>query len=213
MPTHRSSTRTAIYIAVAATFLALSSDSARADIYKWVDEKGVVNYGAEPPAGRKVQKLDTRAPAVSIVATDPGDAGTLLRDQSLRQRVARLEQELDDERRTRAIASQSESNAERARLGQLREACDRERRVDCDLDPYRTRYDSVIVFGPVVRPPRNPIYQPIFPKAGPGHFPPDVVAPQPVARDSRKREGSVTDDWRTTSIRGSSLARERRVPH
>jgi len=34
---------------------------AGAQTYKWVDEHGVTNYGAKPPAGRRAQTVDTQS--------------------------------------------------------------------------------------------------------------------------------------------------------
>jgi hypothetical protein len=39
--------------------LALSGGGIAAELYKWVDEKGVTNYGEKPPANRGAKPVDT----------------------------------------------------------------------------------------------------------------------------------------------------------
>jgi hypothetical protein len=153
--------------------------TAFAEIYKWVDEKGVVNYSSEPPkGGRKTEKLDARAPGLSIVPSNGATnnaTGTKDADQELRQRVARLERDLEDERRTRAAAA-TQDEAEQLRLRQAREQCERERRVDCDIDPFGTRYGTGWAAAPVVVAPAiSARVRPIFrqPRVLSPHFPPE----------------------------------------
>jgi hypothetical protein len=56
-----------------ALLVAAVSAGAHAEIYKWVDEKGIVNYGSKPPAGaRKLRQLDENA---STVSTTPARRG------------------------------------------------------------------------------------------------------------------------------------------
>lgn len=44
--------------------LTLSGACAAAELYKWVDEKGVTNYGEKPPANRQAMPVDTSPSAV-----------------------------------------------------------------------------------------------------------------------------------------------------
>lgn len=37
----------------------LAGNALAADTYKWVDERGVINYGEKPPAGRPAKPVDT----------------------------------------------------------------------------------------------------------------------------------------------------------
>jgi hypothetical protein len=48
---------------------ALAGAPVAAQTYKWVDERGVTNYGEKPPANRPATKVDTQSP----VAADPAD--------------------------------------------------------------------------------------------------------------------------------------------
>lgn len=159
---------------------------ALAEIYKWVDEKGIVNYGSEPPKGaRKTEKLDAKVPTVSIVSPNAAASltGAKYADQALRQRVERLERDLEDERRTRAAAAQTYDETEQLRLRQAREQCERERRVDCNVDPFGTRYGTGWVIAPAVgtriRPPfRQPVLLPA----------PYPREEQPVARELVRKD-------------------------
>ncbi|HWA11947.1 MAG TPA: glutaredoxin family protein [Burkholderiales bacterium] len=43
----------------------LATESALADMYKWVDENGKVHYSDSPPPGRKAKKLDLKINSIS----------------------------------------------------------------------------------------------------------------------------------------------------
>ena len=79
--------------------------AATAATYKWVDEKGVVNYGDSPPAAaRQVRQLDEEAARVSTISAVPRAQLEREKDFLLRARIARLEEELEAQRRARAAA-------------------------------------------------------------------------------------------------------------
>jgi Domain of unknown function (DUF4124) len=72
---------------------------------RWVDEKGVVNYGNAPPvAARQVRQLDEEASRVSTISAVPRAQLEREKDFLLRARIARLEEELEAQRRARAAA-------------------------------------------------------------------------------------------------------------
>ena len=48
-----------------AALLAISSLSPAAKFYKWVDDKGVTHYDAQPPQGANATEVNTRANASS----------------------------------------------------------------------------------------------------------------------------------------------------
>lgn len=48
--------------------------SANAQVYKWVDEKGVTQYGESPPQNAKATRVNTRAGGGSPASGKPGDA-------------------------------------------------------------------------------------------------------------------------------------------
>jgi hypothetical protein len=136
-----------LQVAIAAATLALAQ-AAYAQVYKWVDEKGVVNYSSTPPEKRKSTRLDEESGRLSTVESY-NYARNLPspRERALQDRVDRFEQEAA---RNRQTAAQQEAAAQQAQL-QWREACIAQRRVDCD-DPYATPYDQGFVPYPVVRP-------------------------------------------------------------
>ena len=84
---------------------------ASAELYKWVDEGGVVNYGDKPPAGAlQVRSLDEDRSSVSVV---PGLSKEELERQrkSVEQaRIERLERELADLQRAPAPVAQAQES-------------------------------------------------------------------------------------------------------
>lgn len=99
-----------------------------AEIYKWVDEKGVTNYSSALPASGKARTLAPGAAAVSVYpAPPPRDAERT--DAAMQAKIERLENELLAERRVRQTSTRAESDRRRLTY----EQCLRDRRVDCDL--------------------------------------------------------------------------------
>lgn len=124
-----------VQLATLAALLALAP-AVPAEVYKWVDEKGVVNYSSTPPENRKSVKLDDELGRVSTIqAYDYARSGAPRREQVLQERVARLEQEVA--RGRQAAALDAAAAAEAFRL--WREQCIAQRRVDCD-DPYAASF-------------------------------------------------------------------------
>jgi hypothetical protein len=82
--------------------LAAAGGPAQAQIYKWVDEAGKTHYSDNAPANRK--KVDTVTDRISVYTTDPSiarAAATAGANPALSDRVARLEQQLQNERLAR----------------------------------------------------------------------------------------------------------------
>jgi len=124
--------RRALQLALTVVTLAVVQ-ATYAQVYKWIDEKGVVNYSGTPPEKHKSTKLDEENGRVSTVESY-NYARNLPspRERALQDRADRLEQEAA---RNRQTAAQQEAAAEQGYL-QWREACIAQRRVDCD-DPQR----------------------------------------------------------------------------
>jgi hypothetical protein len=75
----------------------LATPALAAQVYKWVDEHGLVHYGDKPPPRNKgSQLLEEGAGSVSVVPGIPKDELDRMRRQSEQQRVQRLERELED---------------------------------------------------------------------------------------------------------------------
>ena len=137
---------------------------AGAELYKWVDDKGVTNYGSTPPANaRNIQKLDDSNPRVSTVPGLKPEEVQAGENRALQQKVDQLERDLEAQRRATADAQ-----ARAAADAQWRERCLADRRVDCD-DPSRGQLDYdpgttwYPYYPPVVRPPPrpNPLPRPV----------------------------------------------------
>jgi hypothetical protein len=75
--------------------LAMSAASP-AQVYKWVDDKGVVNYGDKPPArGKPAQPLAENGGSVSVVPGIPREELERQRERDTQQRLRELEREVD----------------------------------------------------------------------------------------------------------------------
>lgn len=108
------------------------SSGASAEIYKWVDQKGVTNYSSTPPAKARAQTLDQEAATVSVYQTTAPQDLTRLNDL-MQQKVAMLENQLRAERQT--YQTQQASYQTDPGLAYY-EQCLKERRVDCDTDRF-----------------------------------------------------------------------------
>ncbi|HSD54274.1 MAG TPA: DUF4124 domain-containing protein [Burkholderiales bacterium] len=126
---------------------------AQGQVYKWVDDKGVVNYSSSPPPKSKgVVTLNenngrvTTVPAPDARRDDPAATS----DPALRRRVDQLEREAAAQRQ--GAAQQDAAGAEAYR--RWVEQCRAERRVDCD-DPSRGALDPgySYAYPPYARPP------------------------------------------------------------
>jgi hypothetical protein len=74
--------------------------AAFAATYRWIDDKGAVNYGDAPPAAaRQVRQLDEAAGRVSTIPAVPHAQRERESDFLLRARIARLEAEIEAQRR------------------------------------------------------------------------------------------------------------------
>jgi hypothetical protein len=138
---------------------------AHAQVYKWVDDKGVVNYSSSPPPkGRNAVKLNEDAGRVTTVPTPEArrdDAGAA--DPALRRRVEQLEREAAAQRQAAAQQDAAAYEAQRRWI----EQCRAERRVDCD-DPNRGAFApgyDYYAYPPVVRPPIGAPGRPQVPPA------------------------------------------------
>ena len=118
-------------IAAFALVLAWSS-SVPAEVYKWVDDKGVTNYSSAPPTTGKARKIDLQAASLSVYEAPLPQRAARALDAAMRAKIERLENELLAERRARQTR-QASARAESDRLQLAYEQCLRDRRVDCDL--------------------------------------------------------------------------------
>ena len=78
------------------TLLAAAPLAVQATLYKWVDERGVVNYGDTPPAGaKKTTELDESKSSLSVVPGMSKEELAQLRERDSQARVAQLEREVE----------------------------------------------------------------------------------------------------------------------
>lgn len=89
----------------------LATAPAGAQLYKWVDERGVTNYSNQPPADPKAaKKLQPVEDRVSVYTPDEALTQAVAafrqkRDRTSAERIASLERELEAERRARQYAT------------------------------------------------------------------------------------------------------------
>ena len=129
--------------------------TARAEVYKWVDDRGVVTYSETAPHDREARRIrpDARATPNSTLTTgyESGDSG-------LRSRVSQLERDLESARQVQRAVEQQAAEAAARKLAQEKlayERCVADRRVDCDGSREETQW--VLQSTPRFRPlPRLP---------------------------------------------------------
>ena len=113
-----------------------------ATVYKWTDEKGVVNYTTVAPDRRPAQAMDA-APAVEGQGAGYDEA-RYWRERAQREALRDLqgerlqsETELLRQQRLRQEVAAAEAQSKQKSEAQLRqEQCRAERRVDCDSALY-----------------------------------------------------------------------------
>ena len=60
--------------AIALCAVVLAGAATGADTYRWTDERGVVNYGERPPAGRPAKTVNIQPPVVVETPVRPSEA-------------------------------------------------------------------------------------------------------------------------------------------
>jgi len=143
-------------------------------VYRWVDEKGVVNYTtAPPPAARKAATIDA-SPAVAgqgdILSGEEArywrarNQREALRDAT-EQRMQRETVQLQQTRATQEMARAEARSREKSQWQSAVDQCKSQRHVDCETAPYGPthRHPAPVVI--VARPGVNP-----FPSTGAPYF-------------------------------------------
>jgi hypothetical protein len=107
---------------------------ASAQVYRWVDERGVINYAAKPPGdGRAVVRLDLQESRVSVIPTAPRPSRSALPPTTALSPVTPGFPSAIDQTTVGALQS---------RYPDWRARCIAERRVDCD-NPSVATFDHV----------------------------------------------------------------------
>ena len=177
-------------LALAAVLIA-ATPLAGAQVYKWIDDKGVVNYGNKPPAttrgGKSPAVIEDR---VSVYTPDQTllDETKRARERSaLRVPSGSLTPQGQPERR----AEQSVPAAPVRSPSPADAPCVTGNEVSCS--GYTGYYDGPVVYGGPRRPPR--LNQPVLPQgalagnvnAGAGYTPGLSTQPPPVAGSTAPR--------------------------
>jgi hypothetical protein len=139
----------------------LAPVSLHAQVYKWVDERGVVNYSNEPPKdvvkAKKAEPVPDDRLSVYSASREPpapsSSAGSSRPERTdvLRDRIELLERELELERRQRAMSAQDEADRKRRAYDQ----CVLHRGVDCEALFERPGLGPAVVVVPQVRRPHS----------------------------------------------------------
>ena len=107
----------------------LTAVPASAELFKWVDERGVVTYSNAPPTtGKQPKKIEIVPERVSVYTPDAELTRALQPDARRDARIASLERQIESARRAPASAPDPSN----ARQAAAYERCIADRRVDCD---------------------------------------------------------------------------------
>ena len=129
---------TAAAVLLAMGLAASAAHAAPASVYKWVDEKGIVNYTPTPPPAQRKAAVVNVAPAVTGRSALYGDSGAYdlyLRDAAGQAELERLTGQSERARQAQsreALTSARNQTAHEQALDRCRSA----RHVDCASNPY-----------------------------------------------------------------------------
>lgn len=133
----------------------LATAPACAQLYKWVDERGVTNYSNQPPADPKAaKKLLPVEDRISVYTPDKAftqavEAARRRSDQALAERISSLERQLEAERLARQYAAAAAAQA-------AYDPCRGSGGINCNgLYSGYYPYGSGLVFIPVRHRPRS----------------------------------------------------------
>ena len=113
---------------------------AAAEMYKWVDDNGVVTYSNTPPPGKQSKQVEAVPDRVSVSPEAKRDA-----------KISKLEKQLEAERRARSAPAQASRPAPSERQLAAYERCIADRGVDCEAirngqsASYGAGYPHVVV--------------------------------------------------------------------
>lgn len=98
-------------------WVALCAAPAAAQMYKWVDEKGVTHYSEKPPPGRKAQQMQSAPAAPSAPAASPAEAASTWSDKERDFKRRSIERDQDEQKKRK------KESDERQRVAMRREQC------------------------------------------------------------------------------------------
>jgi hypothetical protein len=104
---------------------------AGAEMYKWVDDNGVVTYSDTPPTSKQPKKVEAVAERVSVYTPDAQINKAMAADPRRDAKIASLERQLEAERRAKAGTQPTRAGASE-RQAAAYQRCVSERGVDCE---------------------------------------------------------------------------------
>lgn len=134
-------------IAIAAM---MAAAPASAQLYKWVDERGVTNYSNQPPPDPKAVKtlrrvedrLSVYSPDQALLQAIEDDQQNSLKRRNQRAQIESLENQLEAERRAREQAAAAAAREPQAAY----ERCLADGRTDCDATYGYLPYAPPVAF-------------------------------------------------------------------
>lgn len=105
---------------------------AHGEVYKWVDDKGVVNYGSSPPAGKTAKALPAQDSRLTVVPAPPPPKA-VPQASPTDKRVEELEKALAEEKSAREDKERREADRLKAAIAD----CEANKGIDCESDPYQ----------------------------------------------------------------------------
>lgn len=119
--------RSALLAAAFATALPAS-----AEMYKWVDDNGVVTYSNTPPTAKQPKKVEAVPERVSVYTPDAELSKAMSPEAKRDAKISKLEKQLEAERRARQSTQQAPRATPTDRQSAAYERCVADRGVDCD---------------------------------------------------------------------------------
>jgi hypothetical protein len=173
-PKPSSSTQRLLAAAFGILLIAAALTAQATTVYRWVDEKGVVNYTTvPPPTARKAATIDV-SPAVAgqgdILSGEEArywrarGEREALRDAT-EQRMQRETVQLQQSRARQEMALAEARSREKSQWQSAVDQCKSQRHVDCETVPYGPMYGQPVPLVIVARPGVNP-----FPSTGAPYF-------------------------------------------
>ncbi len=122
---------------------ALALPAAAGTLYRWVDEKGTVNYSSEPPTGTGVKVQTLTPPPVPSYDGAAALAATEKQNRELQARLDRLQREVEELKQARAVAAAPALPQQVANVPA--DPCANDPRSNCSRG-YGTEYDYLPVY-------------------------------------------------------------------
>ncbi len=114
----------------------MAAPPANAQMYKWVDERGVVSYSnSPPPSAGKTSKVSVVEDRVSVYTPDELISRAMADESMGNKRRARLEAQAEAAQRAKARQASAQPGTPSSKEAERKTAYDRcvsERRVECD---------------------------------------------------------------------------------